>query len=129
MIELLIALFLKFWMFLFGTIRGVISAVPFLRRLMLAGNLQTELRGGHLILHADRRDLLLSGLRVMAFGDTRIVPVPTDEVLLAAGETRQLALPEATRTCVLITELIDLRSGRRAQVHRLVSIDDEGSPL
>ena len=125
MIEILIALFLKFWMFLFGTIRGTISAVPLVRRFRLSGNLESELRGGQLVLHAERRDLLLSCLRVFAVEGTRIVPLETGELLLAAGETRQIALPEGTRACVLMTDLVDLGSGRHTKVHRRIRPEGE----
>lgn len=120
MIELLIALFLKFWMFLFGGIRGVISAVPFLRRLMLSSNLESEMHDGHLLLHAGRRDLMLTGLHIIAIEDIRIVVVETGELLLAAGQTHRYALPGGVRICILMTELVDLRSGRRARVHRRI---------
>jgi hypothetical protein len=118
MIELLVALFFKFWIFLFGMIRGAISAVPFLRRWLLSGNLETEFRQQQLVLHADKRDLLLSQLRVFAIEGKRIVAITDQELLLIAGESHQFALSDDTHACVLMTELVDINSGRRTRVHR-----------
>jgi hypothetical protein len=125
MIELLVALFLKFWMFLFGMIRGAVSAVPFLRRWLLSGNLESEFRQQHLVLHADKRDLLLSKLRVFAVEGTRIVAITDQELLLSAGETHQFRLPDDTHACVLMTELVDINTGRHTQVHRRLEREAE----
>lgn len=127
MIELLVALFLKFWMFLFGMIRGALSALPFLRRWLLSSCLETELSGRQLVLRAYRRDLLLTQARIFAIEAARIVPVLHDDLVLMAGETRQIELPEATVACVFLTEMLDLNSGRRAHVHRRLQPDQKQS--
>ena len=127
MIELLIALFLKFWMFLFGMIRGALSAVPFLRRWLLTSCLETELSGRHLVLHAEKRDLLLTQARIFAIENARIALVMHEDIVLMAGETRQIELPADVHACVLLTEMLDLNSGRRAHVHRRLQPDQKQS--
>lgn len=127
MIELLLALFFKFWMFLFGLIRGVISAVPFLRRWLLSGDLELSLQDDRLILRAGKRDLLMVRLQVFAMSATQILPVCDEDFLLAAGQSRSIELPEASHACVLMTELVDLKSGRRTRVHRRLDADPKGT--
>lgn len=125
MIELLLALFLKFWIFLFGMIRGAISAVPFLRRWLLSGNLESEFGQKQLVLRAGRRDLLLSQLRVFAIEGARIVKITDQELLLIAGESHLFKLPDGAQACILMTELIDINSGRHTRVHRRLEREAE----
>ncbi|PIV32582.1 MAG: hypothetical protein COS34_12355 [Lysobacterales bacterium CG02_land_8_20_14_3_00_62_12] len=120
MIELLIALFIKFWMFLFGILRGTVSAIPIWRRLLLRNQIECSQHGGRLVIRASC-DLLLQGLRVLAVRDTEIEPVGPAELILRAGQSEIVELPVGTLRCVLIAELVDLHSGRRSHWHRRVA--------
>lgn len=121
MIELLIALFIKFWMFLFGILRGTISAVPVWRRLLLRNQIECSLHAGRLVISVVNRDMLLQGLHVLAVGDTEIERVGPTELILRAGQSHAVELPAGTLRCVLNAELLDLHSGRRSHWHRRVA--------
>ncbi|MGD9584737.1 MAG: hypothetical protein AB7V26_13865 [Lysobacterales bacterium] len=118
MIELLLGLLIKFWMFLFGILRGTVSAVPVLRRLRLRSGVDSTLEPGRLVLSVERRDLLLVGLRVLARDTTGIDPVFNGDLVLVAGQSQVIPLPADCLGCVLIGELIDLGNGRRAHLFR-----------
>ncbi len=128
MIEIIVALFLKFWMFLFGTIRGAISAVPFLRRLLLSGHLESEMQEGQLTLRAGRRDLLLKDIHVLAQHGARITVVANGEQVLAAGGAHAFILPAGSIGCILMAEIIDLSNGRRTHIHRCLKPGDVIEP-
>ncbi len=118
MIELLLGLIIKFWMFLFGILRGTVSAVPLLRRLHLRSGVDSVFEPGRLVLSAERRDLLLSGLRVLARDAAGISAAFSGDLVLVAGESHVITLPADCQSCVLIGELIDLGNGRRAHLFR-----------
>lgn len=122
MIELLIGLIIKFWMFLFGILRGTVSAMPLLHRLRLRSGVVGVLEPGRLVLSAQRHDLLLAGLRVLARNATGIAPAFTGDLVLIAGESHVVPLPADCQGCVLIGELIDLGNGRRAQLFRRLDL-------
>ena len=118
MIELLLGLVVKFWMFLVGILRGTVSTLPVLRRLHLRSRLELRLEPGQLMLKSERRDLLLLELRVLAGVTGDWVPVFHGDLLLGMGVAQTIPLPADCRACVLIGELVDLGSGRRAHLFR-----------
>lgn len=118
MIELLIALFLKFWIYLFGIGRSLFSALPFLRQLRLTTDLHVELDSEHLIITAGKRDFFLENLRLLAMKATHIECVFHADLILSAGQLRKIEIPKDTHQCVLLARIVDLKTGRQANLHR-----------